>query len=210
MERMTWLTRAIAGASLFVLLTACSESPKTEVKKEPEKPAEPVTGRRAFQMMYLSARGWVPDAQPLQVQSYNLPQVKSEDGKAGAWQATFVSPSQSKSRLYTWSAVEAEGNLHKGVFASPEQSWSPGREQLPFDFTALRTDTDDVYKIAMERKDTIAFTTKNPGQPITFILQKTPRFPDLTWRMMWGTSASTSEYSVFVDASTGKFLEELH
>jgi hypothetical protein len=48
---------------------------------------------------------------------------------------------------------------------------------------------------------------KNPDKPILFILEKTRRFPDLTWRIVWGESVGLSDFSVFVDASTGKYLE---
>ena len=76
----------------------------------------PLTGRQAFQRAYPQARSWAPDAEPLQIRSINLPQVKAEPGKAGAWQVIFVSPSRGKSKTYTYSAVEEEGNLHEGVF----------------------------------------------------------------------------------------------
>ena len=205
--------RSIAAAGclpLMLLISACSDAPKEVVKKEPEKPAEPVTGRQAFQQIYPGARAWAPDAQPLQLESYNLTQVKSGGGKAGAWQATFVSPSLRKSRTWTWSATDAEGNLHKGVFAGLQQDWGgPTGQSMPFEVFAIRTDSDAALKTAMEEKDTVAFTKKYPDKPMMFILEKTRRFPDLAWRVIWGESVSTSEYTVFVDASTGKFLQKV-
>src|SRR5258708_24947746 len=77
---MNLFTRAGLVPAILLALVACSESPKESAKKEPEKPAEPVTGRQAFQQMYPMARAWARDAQPLQLQSYNLQQVKSEKG----------------------------------------------------------------------------------------------------------------------------------
>ena len=44
----------------------------------------------------------------------------------------------------------------------------------------------------------------------SFLGKFTPRFPDTTWRVVWGESVGTSDYSVFVDASTGQFLERMH
>lgn len=210
MINLTVSRRGLAAASFLLLLSGCSDTPKTAVKKEPEKPDPPLTGRQAFQKMYPSARGWAVDAEPLQVQSYNLPQVKSADGKAGAWQATFVSPAQSKSRVYTWSAIEAEGNLHKGVFAGPEQSWSgPSGQNMPFDTVAIHFDSDEALKTAMAQKEIVEYVKKNPDRPITFIMEKTRRFPDVYWRVLWGDSVGTSEYTVFVDASTGRYLEKV-
>jgi len=54
-----------------------------------ETPDPPLTGRQAFQRMFPQARTWAIDAQPVQLQSYNLPKIKSENGKAGAWLANY-------------------------------------------------------------------------------------------------------------------------
>src|SRR5205085_10717339 len=113
-----------------------------------------------------------------------------------------------RSRPYSWSAVEAEGNLHKGPFAGLEISWGgPTGQELPFDIVAIRTDSDQAYDVAIKQKDAIALLKKFPDKPVMFILEKTRRFPDLTWRVVWGESVSTSEFTAFVDATTGKFLE---
>ncbi len=191
-----------------MMLAGCSEAPKTEAAKQPEKVPEPVTGRQAFQMMYPQARRWAADAQPFQLQSIRLSQVKSNKGKAGAWQAIFVSPSQSKSRTYTYSVVEAEGNLHEGVFGSIEESYSTQAAASPFEIAAIRIDSDQAYDTAAQKSQ--EYIQKNPGKPITFLLEQTKRYPDVTWRVIWGESVGTSDYSVFVDATTGAFLGIVH
>lgn len=202
--------RTLAAALLpaMLLLGACASAPKQAKKEQPPDP--PLTGRQAFQKMFIAARGWSVDAQPLQLQSYNLQAVKTEKGTAGAWTATFVSAKLRKSRLYTWSAIEAEGNLHQGVFASQDQDWAgPSGQSNPFEIAAIRVDSDAALETAMKQKETVAFTKANPDKPMLFILEKTPRFPDLAWRVGWGESVGTSEYTVFVDASTGAFLEKV-
>ncbi len=204
----TFLTAATAAALL--LMGGCGEPPAKQAARKAEMtPDPPVTGRQAFQQMYISARGWAPDVQPLLVQSYNLTQVKGEKGKAGAWQATFVSPSLGRQRLYSWSAVEAEGSLHKGVFSGSEGSWSPGG-QRPFLLAALKVDSDQAYETALKQKETMELLKKTPDIPLLFILEQNRRFPDLSWRVVFGESVSTSAYSVFVDASTGDFLQKTH
>lgn len=197
---------AYAAFSLFLSLAlfSCS-TPTATTPKEPEKPASPLTGRQAFQQMYPMARTWATDAQPVQLQSINLPQVKSVDGKAGAWTAEFYSASRGRSKMYSWSAVEAEGNLHKGVFAGPDES---SRPKQVFEIAAIRTDSEEAYKIAADKS--AEYMKKNPDQPIFFVLEMTNRFPDLAWRVVWGESIAASSYSVFVDASTGKFLGKAH
>ena len=174
----------------------------------PETPPEPLSGRQAFQKMYPAARGWALDAVPLQLKSINLSQVKPEKGKTGAWQAIFVSPSKRKSKNYTYSAIEAEGNLHQGVFAGLEEDFTVGRGPVLFDIAAIKVDSDQAYDTAAEKS--ADYIRKNPGKPISYILERTNRFPDLAWRVIWGESVGSSDYSVYVDASTGKFLEKMH
>ncbi len=193
----------------LLLLTACSEAPKQPVAKKEEAPVEPLAGRHAFQMMFPVARAWAPDAAVMSLQSYNLSQIKSASGKSGAWQAMFVSAALSKARSYSWSAVEAEGNLHKGVFAGLEQRWSgPTGTEMPFGPEAIRTDSDAAFETALKQKDTTEFLKKYPDKPVGYLLEKTRRFADAYWRVYWGESVGTSDYSVFVDASTGTFLQK--
>jgi hypothetical protein len=196
---------------VFLLLAACSEPPKTETAKEPAKPPEALTGRQAFQRMYPQARLWAPDAQPLRVRNLSLTEVKAEKGKAGAWEATFVSVSKRKSRIFTYSAVEAEGNLHQGVFGGLEDSYSGsgGSASQPFEIVALKTDSDQSFDAAVAMS--ADYIKKNPDKPVSFLLELNPkRHPDPTWRVYWGESISTSDYSVFVDATTGKVVERSH
>lgn len=209
MKRSALYVACLASALLF---SGCSDSPKTEVKKEPEKPAEPLTGRQAFQQMYPGARAWARDAAPLQLLSLNLTEVKSAKGRAGAWQGTFVSLAQRKSKSITWSAMDLGTSLHKGVFAGPENDYSasPGAESVPFDVVAIRTDSDAAYDVALQQKETEAYLKKNPDKPVMFILEKNRRFPDVSWRVVFGESVGTSDYSVFVDATTGKYLQKIH
>ena len=157
--------------------------------------------------MFNMARAWGPDAQVLQLNSIDLPDVKRERGKAAAWQATFVSQQLGRKRSYTYSVVEAEGNLHKGVFAGLEESWSGARVATPFLIAALKTDSDEVYRTALAKA--ADYEKKNPDKPISFLLEKTEQFPDPAWRVIWGESVGTSNFSVFVDASTGKYLQTM-
>ena len=197
---------------LFLLLAACSESPKTETaKKEPEKPPEPLTGRQAFQRIYPQSRLWATDAEPLRLRNLPVAGVTAEKGKAGAWEVTFVSPSKGKSKTFTYSVVEAEGNLHQGVFGTSEDDYSLTAQHpsMPFQIAALKTDSDQAYDAAAEVS--ADYIKKNPDKPVSFLLElNAKRHPDPTWRVIWGESISTSDYSVFVDATTGKVVEKAH
>ncbi len=200
-------TRLLLVLPLLAFLSACSDSP-TEKAKEPQKPPEPLTGRQAFQRMYPMARNWALDATPMRVRTLLL-SAKPEKGKADAWEATFVSKSLSKSKTFTYSIVESAGNLHQGVFAGLEEGYSgPQGGAFPFEIAAIKTDSDQAYDVAAEKS--ADYIKKNPTKPITYLMEMTRRFPDVTWRVVWGESVSTSDYSVFVDASTGKYLEKAH
>jgi len=199
--------------ALFAILTACSETPATSTaKKEPEK-IEPVTGQSAVFKMYQMARAWAPDAQLMKMQSMRLTEVKDgPPGTAPAWQAQFVSDTKGKSRGYTFSIVEGEGNLHKGAFAGPEESWSGNRGTTKsFLMAAVKVDSDAAYKTAMDKPQSKAadYDKKNPGKPITILLELTNKHPDPAWRIIWGESVGTSNFSVLIDASTGEYLETL-
>ena len=210
MRENSWMSKGIRLflAILLAFLAGCSEPPKAEKAKQAVKAPEPVTGRQAFQRIYPQARGWAPDAQPLRLRSIRLAQVSAEPGKSGAWEATFVSPSKSRTRTYTYSSLEAEGNLHEGVFAGTEDSYSGRGPAFPFLIAAIKVDSDEAYKIAAAKSRD--YIQKHPGMPVSFLVEQTSRFPDLTWRVIWGESASASDYSVFVDASMGRFIEKAH
>jgi len=197
--------------AVFMLLTGCSDTPTTTAKKEPEK-LEPATGQSGLFKMYQAARSWGGlETQVLKMQSMRLPDVKDvPPGASAAWQATFVAGG--KSRDYTYSIVEGEGNLHKGAFAGPEGSFSGSRGvNTAFLMAAVKVDSDAAYKTAMEDPKTKAadYDKKNPGKPITIILEKTNKHDDPVWRIVWGESVGTSNFSVLIDASTGAYLETM-
>lgn len=197
---------AFATISLL-FVCGCSETPQPAEKKV-TAPPEPVKGQSALFQMFNMARVWAPDVQVLQLHSIDLPDVKRVRGKAAAWEATFVSPQSGRERSFTYSVVEAEGNLHKGVFAGPEESWSGAHgSSAPFLIAAAKTDSNEAYETAL--KKAADYDKKNPDKPIAFLLEKTNQFPNPAWRVIWGESVGTSNFSIFVDASTGTYLQTM-
>jgi hypothetical protein len=184
------------------LLNSCSEAP---TPKEPEKPAEPVTGRHALQQMFIAARTWAQDLQIASMTSMHFAQVPDVPGKAGGWQVTFVSPSLQQSRTYTWAAAEISTSIHKGVRDERPQSWSGGKSFL---IDAVKIDSDEAYKTAISKVE--KYAKANPGMIITYQLALDQRVPDAAWRVIWGENVATSSDSVLVDASTGAYMGILH
>jgi hypothetical protein len=189
---------------LILLLSACSEAPKTaETKKEPPKPPQPITGLGAFYEMYKPARIWAKDLEGVKLNSANLPDVKSTPGKAGGWQATFVSPSLRETRSFSFSAIEGPAT-RKGVTAGPSSSWTPKPTSKSFPMSAIKIDSDKALEVAMKKG--ADYAKKNPDKTITFLLEQTDRFPNPAWRVVWGETVGSSNYSIFVDATTGEYL----
>lgn len=199
-----------ASAALFLMLTSCSEPPPATVKKEPEK-IEPASGQSALFKMYQTARAaWSADAEVLKMNSIHLPEVPTVPGKAGAWEAAFTSARLGRARSYTYSVIEGQGNLHKGVFGGPEEGWSgPTGITSTFPFIAVKIDTDAAYQTALAHGGA-DYDKQTPGKTITVLLEKTNKHPDPVWRIVWGESVGTSNFSVLVDATVGDFLEKLH
>jgi hypothetical protein len=189
-----------------LLLAGCSEAPKqAETPKEPPKPPEAVSGLTGLYEMYKPARNWAKDLETLKLTSAVLNDVKAKPGLAGAWQATFVSASQRQARSFAYTIVELSATQHKGVTAGSSDSWAgPKPNSKPFPPSAIKIDSDKAYEVALEKAGDVA--KKNADKPITFVLEQTDRFPNPAWRVVWGESVSSSTLSVFVDATTGKFL----
>ena len=196
--------RFFAPLSLIFLLASCSDT-STETKKEPEKPPAPITAQQAFRYTYPASRAWAGDSLPLRIRSIHLTDVPAEPGKAGAWEIIYVSQAQQQAKIYTWSAIEASETLHKDVFAGKAQSWSPSGQEKPFEASAFHTDSPAALETA--KAGSKAYLDKPGTKPaVNFLLEFTPRFPNPVWRVMWGESAGSAEYTVFVDATTGEMV----
>jgi len=201
---------AILTACLTIFLTGCSEAPTppTEAKKEEAKP-EPVSGESGLFKMFQVARTWAADVAVLKVDSVRVEGVTDQPGKSGGWEAVFTSAQRSSARSYTWYAVEQEPNIHKGVFAGSEESYAgPRGETTPFLISDVKVDTDAALATAKSKEE--EYEKKHPGQPVIYVLEKDKGRADPAWRVIWGESVGTSGFSVFVDATTGKFLEIMH
>lgn len=199
-RRIRFITVA---AALFTV--ACGTAPQPVARQE-EPPPEPVDGQKAFFQCYVAARGWAGDVQGLRLESVNIPEVKPVGGRYGAWRANFVSPSKGRIAIYNYSVAQSSGKFIKGVFQDHEEAYSAGLEK-PWLVSAFKIGSEEAFKAAMERRETQDYVKKNPDKAVIFLLEQTRRHPNLAWRIVWGESVSRSEFSVFIDASTGRFLE---
>ena len=200
--------RIVSCLPILLFLAGCSQETKPTVQKEPEKPAEPVTARYALQQMYITARGWAPDAQVLQMSSLDLKAVKSVEGKAGAWACTFVTQSRRRTRPFTYSVVAVPGSdLQKGPAGGAEEIWVPGQTR-PFFIQDVKTDAVAAYATAMKKG--AEYAKKHPELPVKFLLEWTRLLRHPAWRVIWGESVALSNFSVYFDATTGEFVKIAH
>jgi hypothetical protein len=199
--------RPLAAVLALASLVGCStEAPKQAAKPVEEKP-EAITGRSAFYKMLPVAKQWAADCKGIQLTSMQLNDVPAEPGKAGAWRAIFVSESKSRMKTFLWSAVDAPGGFRKGAWEGQEDSFRGKLGQAsPFYMQALQTDSDAAYTTAIAKDD--PFLKSGEKTSVNFLMEFTPRHPNLTWRVLWGETVGTAKYSVFVDATTGQYLEK--
>ncbi|MGH9601946.1 MAG: hypothetical protein ACRD24_06105 [Terriglobales bacterium] len=196
----------------LAILTGCSsESPKKGAgSSAPAKPAvtppKYETGRVALQTLNVTATSWAADAQPVRLESVYTKGAPTQEGKAGAWRASFASASQRGIKPYVWSGVTEEGAPERGINAGPEDDFNPRNLSThPFNIAFLKTDTGEAFKVAQEHGGK-KILDKNADTPITYALAWDPRKNELEWHVMYGPSAADSKLTVLVNASTGMFL----
>ncbi len=193
-----------------LVLSACSEAPKsvakveTEAKKEPAKAPEAVTAQRAFYEMYKPARAWATDLLALSVVDGEVPNIKNEDGKAGLWTAIFVSPSRKEARSFTYAVADSGPDIRKGVNVSNALAWGGATKMSkPFSNSEFAVDSDAAYKVAFEKAE--GWLKKHPNEKATFRLGNASRFAAPVWYIMWGTTKNG--YAALVNATTGAVLK---
>ncbi|MFN7924739.1 MAG: hypothetical protein U0Q16_31845 [Bryobacteraceae bacterium] len=192
--------------AIALFLAGCTqEAPK---EKKVKAPPEPVSAQSAFFKMFGQARQWANDAQVLKVEPVPLTAIKEKGGKWPAWRATFTSDTKRRMKSFQFSVVESDG-VHEGVFGGTEESWGGSRgQEIAFLMQAFKIDSPAAIDTAIGKS--AEYIKKHPDVPITVVLGKTKEDGNPTWRVIWGASASTSNYSVYVDATSGQYLKTMH
>jgi len=207
---MQRLRRFLPAITITVVLAGCSSSPKpaekpAEAKAEQLKP-ELLTGRVAFQKLFVTARSWVPDAQPFRLESEPVKQALGADGKAGVWRGYFASPGKRMLKPYIWSGISGPDAPERGVSPGTEDTFNPANTSTrPFDFAFLKSDSDKAFEVAQAHGGK-KLTDADPQQPVKYTLLWSPSTDELIWRVIYGTSEMDAKLRVAVDASTGTFL----
>jgi hypothetical protein len=187
--------------SAAVLAGCSSESNPPAAKPEPP---QLLTGRSAFQQLYISSRSWAPDARPYRLQSAAVGDNKGKDGKAVVWQAGFASPSQRLSREYSWSGIDSPDAPNRGVSHGAQDPYTPGSD---FDVQFLKIDSDRAFEVGQKNGgDKVLAADANT--PVIYLLEWSRPTNNLIWHVIYGNSRNTAKLVVDVDASTGEFLRK--
>jgi len=182
----------------LAVISGCTSEPAQQEQKP--QPPEAVTGRVAFQKLYISARGWAADAKPYQLQSSVVSDNNGADGKAVVWRAAFASAAQHSSRPYVWSGIDSPDAPARGVNPGPQDNYTPGNA---FDVNFLKVDSDKAYDVAQKHGG-----DKISGTPTIYLLDWAPGENKLVWHVIYGNSRDNAKLVVDVDASTAEYLRK--
>jgi hypothetical protein len=190
----------------LVLLAGCS-SPSNQPPQKPQpKPTEFQTGRPIFQQVYVAARGWARDAQPIRLQSQVTPGDKDRDGKSAVWTGYFGSPAQRGVKSYTWSGTDAPDFSERGISPGTFDTYNPSNTSMAiFDVRFLKIDSDQAYGVAQKHGGEKVLE-KNPDTPVSYILDWDQGANKLNWHVIYGPSRGDAKLVVDVDASIGAFV----
>src|SRR2546426_12635190 len=122
----------MAVLALFMVV-GCSSEPTKPVEPEKPKPKGPelVTGRTAFQKLYVAAHGWAPDAQAYHLESQITAEAKGKDGKSGVWRAFFSSASRRAGEAYVLAGIYAGDGPPPRNLPGSAENYKPNKYTNP-------------------------------------------------------------------------------
>jgi hypothetical protein len=189
--------------ALALLVGCSSEAPKPAEPAKP-KPPDILTGRYAFQKMYVSARGWARDAQPFRLESETTSAANGQDGKATVWRASFASPAQHGVKPYIWTGTDAP-DAPRGINSGIEDTYNPNNSSTKiFEMAFLKVDSDQALETSKKHGGD-KILEKTPDTPVQYRLEWNHNENQLMWHVIYG-STNDPKLRVAIDASTGNFL----
>jgi hypothetical protein len=192
-------------ALLFVaVISGCSSQPSTPAAKPQPQPPELLTGRSAFQQLYVAARGWAPDCRPYQLQSSVLGDNKGRDGKAVLWRAAFVSATMRASKPYSWSGIDSPDAPSRGISPGTQDPFKPDND---FNVQFLKVDSDKAFEVAQKHGGE-KILQEAADTPVIYLLEWNPSSNTLVWHVIYGNSRNEAKLVADVNATTGEFIRK--
>jgi hypothetical protein len=197
-----------AIAALF-FVAGCSSQPSGASKPASQpavQPTETLTGREAFQKLYIKARGWAPDIMPVRLESTATRDDDGHNGKAAVWRCTFASPSRQSIKPYTWSGSSTLKDIERGVTPGIEDTWNPANaSEKTFELSYLEVDSDTAWNVALQNGGEKLLKSA-PHQLTQYALAWDPLRNSLQWHVIYGQTGDPAQLRVAVNASDGQFL----
>ena len=187
-----------------ILMAGCSsQSPQPEQKPQP-KPPETLSGRSAFQQLYIAARGWSADARPYHLQSSTFKNERGKGGQAVIWRGSFASESMRASKPFVWSGIDDPDAPSRGISPGTQDSYTPSNT---FDAAFLKIDSDKAFDTAQKHGgDKILESAADT--PVSYLLDWNPGGNNLVWHVIYGNSRNDAKLVADIDASTGEFIRK--
>jgi hypothetical protein len=193
--------------AILALIVACdSNSAKPpEAKPEPKGP-ELLTGRAAFQKVFIAARNYAADVKPFRIESTPTTDGSGHDGKSALWKASFASPAQHGAKPFIWSGSNAPDAPSRGVSPGNEDVYNPGNASTQiFDVAFLKIDSDQAFTEAQKHGGDKVLE-KDPSTPVIYICDWNHNTNELVWHVIYGSARDTAKLTVAINASTGEFI----
>jgi hypothetical protein len=189
------------------LLGACnSNTPKQPEAPPKPQPAELLTGRAAFQKVFIAARNYAVDAKPFRIESTPTSDGNGQDGKSALWRASFASPTQHGVKPFIWSGSNAPDAPSRGVSPGNEDVYNPGNASTQiFDVAFLKVDSDQAFAVAQKHGGD-KILEKDPATPVIYICDWNHNTNELTWHVIYGADRDNAKLTVAVNATTGEFI----
>ena len=201
MKTKNVLVVLVAVTTLF--MSACSD---TSSQKPQPKPADLITGRSAFQKVFISARGWQADVQPFRLISQPTSDSDGHDGKADVWLASFGSASQHAMKTFSWSGTSVADAPDRGVAPGSQDSYSPGNSSThAFNIGFIKVDSDKAFEEAQKHGGDKVLT-EDPKTPVFYVLDWSGATNELIWHVIYGPNRQNAKLAISINATTGEFI----
>lgn len=187
-------------------LVGCSSEPSKPATPPQPKTPDLLTGRSAFQKMFIQAHGWSGDAKPFRLESQSNKDSNGREGKSAIWRASFASPSKGSVKPFVWSGTDSSDAPARGVSPGSEDSYSPNNSNTQvFDVAFMKVDSDKAFEEAQKHGGE-KLLAKSPDLPVLYVCDWRSSENKLIWHVIYGTDRDSAKLKVAVDASTGDFL----
>jgi hypothetical protein len=193
--------------AILALLVGCDSNTANSPQAKPQpKPPDLLTGRGAFQKVFIAARAFAADVKPFRIESTPSSESNGQDGKSTIWRASFASATRRGAKPFTWSGSDSPDAPSRGVSPGPEDSYNPSNASTQvFDVSFLKVDSDQALAEAQKHGGD-KLLEKDPATPVIYICDWNHNTNQLVWHVIYGASRDSAKLTVAIDASTGAFI----